>query len=60
MHKAGHLQPAVGGRNVHRCIHCDKILDEESVMDNYKWKGKLNLPRLRLPKGKITDSWFKK
>lgn len=60
MHTAGYMQPAVGGRNVRRCTHCDVVVEEESVMKNYTWKGKLNFPRIRLPKGKITDSWFKK
>jgi len=60
IHKAGRLQPAVGGRNVKRCVYCDKILEEDSVMGAFTWKGKLNLPRLRLPKGKVTDKWFKK
>ena len=53
VHKIGSWQPAVGGRNVRRCVHCDKVLEEESIVD------KVHLPRATLPKGKETDKWFK-
>jgi len=60
MHSESKIQPAVGGRNVTRCVHCDVIVQEWSVMEEHTWKGDLNLPRAKLPEGKQTDGWFKK
>lgn len=53
-HKIGNWIPAVGGREVRKCIHCDKVLKERSVMNQ------VGLPkRPPLPKGKESDKWFK-
>lgn len=53
VHTEGHWQSVVGGRNAKRCVHCEKILKEESVM------GRVQLPKPPRPKGSETDKWFK-
>lgn len=48
-----HWVAAPGGRDVMRCVRCDKVLEERSMM------ASVNLPPMPRPKGKASDSWMK-
>ena len=61
-HKPGSWKPAPGGRDVKRCVRCDEVVEERSVVDDNVRRAVNNPPpagRFGRPQGKVLDTWPK-
>lgn len=54
-HKPGIEQPAVGGRNVVKCLRCETVISEKGI----ELKEVKHLARSHRPQGRQSDTWPK-